>query len=264
MLIDTHAHFYDEVFKEDFELCVNRIVENQIDFILLPNVDVESINVLLELSQNLSNCIPMMGLHPGYVKEDWEIQLQKIEQTLFAQPDLYCAVGEIGMDLYWDKTFVEAQKLAFRQQIDWAKKLNLPIAIHAREAFQEIFEILDEVNDESLKGVFHCFTGNQSDAEKIISYGGFKLGIGGVVTYKNSHLPEVLKNVGLQHLVLETDAPYLPPVPYRGKRNEPAYVSLVAEKLADIFQVSLREVANITTKNAIELFQLDKWLKAHA
>jgi TatD DNase family protein len=264
MFIDTHAHFYDESFHEDFDQCLNRMVDNQVDFILLPNVDVESIDVLLELSQKRANCIPMMGLHPGYVKEDWEKQLQKIEQTLFSQPELYCAVGEIGMDLYWDKTFVEAQKLAFRQQIDWAKKLNLPIAIHAREAFQEIFEILDEVNDEGLKGVFHCFTGNQTDAKKIIGYGGFKLGIGGVVTYKNSHLPEVLKNVGLQHLVLETDAPYLPPVPYRGKRNEPAYVSLVAEKLADIFQISLRDVANITTDNAVELFQLDKWMKTHA
>jgi TatD DNase family protein len=264
MFTDTHAHFYDDAFQEDFESCVNRITENQIDYILLPNVDVESIDAMMTLSRKCGNCIPMMGLHPGYVKDDWEQQLSKIEQSLFEHPEFYCAVGEIGMDLYWDKTFMEEQKEVFKRQISWAKKLNLPIAIHAREAFQEIFEILDEVNDENLKGVFHCFTGTLGDAQKILSFGGFKLGIGGVVTYKNSHLPQVLKEIGLEHLVLETDAPYLPPVPYRGKRNEPSYVRLVAEKLVDVFGVPLSDIADVTTRNAVELFGLEKWMLKHA
>jgi len=200
-----------------------------------------------------------MGLHPAYVKEEWEKQLDVMEQKLFENPKLYCAVGEIGMDLYWDKTFIEAQKIAFRRQVSWAKKLGLPIAIHAREAFTEILEILDEMNDASLKGVFHCFTGHEQIARHILKYGGFKLGIGGVVTYKNSHLAELLKKIDLEHLVLETDAPYLTPVPFRGKRNESSYVKYVAEKLSDIYQVSIDTIAEITSKNAMELFQLERY-----
>lgn len=172
----------------------------------------------------------MMGLHPSYVKENWMEELKIIETHLFKNPSKYCAVGEIGMDLFWDKTFIEAQKIVFRTQISWAKKLKLPIAIHARDAFDEIFEILDEENDESLKGVFHCFTGSIEQATKILDFGGFKLGIGGVITYKNSGLTEVLNSVELKHLVVETDAPYLSPAPFRGKRNESAYLSYIIEK----------------------------------
>jgi TatD DNase family protein len=200
-----------------------------------------------------------MGLHPAYVKEDWEQQLEVMEQKLFQNPEFYCAVGEIGMDLYWDKTYIEAQKIAFRRQVSWAKELGLPIAIHARESFPEILEILDEMNDESLKGVFHCFTGHEQIARQILNYGGFKLGIGGVVTYKNSHLAELLKKIDLKHLVIETDAPYLTPVPFRGKRNESEYVKYVAEKLSDIYQVSVDTIAEVTSKNAIELFQLERF-----
>jgi TatD DNase family protein len=202
----------------------------------------------------------MMGLHPAYVKADWEKQLEKIEGYLFADPLRFCAIGEIGMDLYWDKTFMEEQKTAFIQQIQWAKKLDLPIAIHARDAFTEIFEILDKENDDKLKGVFHCFTGNTAQAKHIKNYGGFLLGIGGVLTYKNSELGETLKQaVSLEDLVLETDAPYLPPVPYRGKRNESAYMLEVAYKLVDLYQVPLEEVARISSHNAEELFQLNRF-----
>jgi len=259
MLIDTHAHLYAEEFDADRSEMLQNAANAAINYILLPNIDVESIPRMEQVAEANSNCIQMMGLHPAYVKEDWEQQLAVMEQKLFENPKLYCAVGEIGMDLYWDKTFVEVQKIAFRTQISWAKKLELPIVIHAREAFTEILEILDEVNDDSLKGVFHCFTGHEQIASHILNYGGFKLGIGGVVTYKNAHLAELLKKIDLEHLVLETDAPYLTPVPFRGKRNETAYVKYVAEKLSDIYQVSSDTIAEITTKNAIELFQLERF-----
>ena len=186
-------------------------------------------------------------------------ELKIIETHLFKNPSKYCAVGEIGMDLYWDKSFLEAQKIVFRTQITWAKKLGLPIAIHARDAFDEIFEILDEENDESLKGVFHCFTGSIEQATKILDYGGFKFGIGGVITYKNSGLAEVLNSVELKNLVLETDAPYLSHAPFRGKRNESAYLSYIIEKLSGIYQLSDKIIADVTSQNAIELFQLEKF-----
>jgi TatD DNase family protein len=163
---------------------------------------------------------------------------------------------DVGMDLYWDKTFMDAQREAFAMQVKWAKELNLPLVIHAREAFTEIYEVLDELNDDSLRGVFHCFTGSKEDVEKILSYGGFKLGIGGVITFKNSKLDEVIKDVDLEHLILETDSPYLPPVPFRGKRNESSYLLHVAEKLADVKLLKLKDVENITTSNAKELFAL--------
>jgi TatD DNase family protein len=259
MLIDTHAHLYAEEFDEDRSAMIQKASDASVYYILLPNIDVESIPKMEEVAANYLNCIQMMGLHPAYVKEDWEQQLEVMEQKLFQNPKLYCAVGEIGMDLYWDKTFIEAQKIAFRRQVSWAKELGLPIAIHARESFPEILEILDEMNDESLKGVFHCFTGHEQIARHILNYGGFKLGIGGVVTYKNSHLAELLKKIDLEHLVIETDAPYLTPVPFRGKRNESSYVKYVAEKLSDIYQVSVDMIAEVTSKNAIELFQLERF-----
>jgi TatD DNase family protein len=205
------------------------------------------------------NTIPMMGLHPSYVKENWMEELKIIETHLFKNPSKYCAVGEIGMDLFWDKTFIEAQKIVFRTQISWAKKLKLPIAIHARDAFDEIFEIIDEENDEFLKGVFHCFTGNLEQAAKILDYGGFKLGIGGVITFKNSGLTEVLNSIELKHLVVETDAPYLSPAPFRGKRNESSYLSYIIEKISGIYKLSDAKIAEVTSQNAIELFQLEKF-----
>ena len=259
MIIDTHAHLYAEEFSEDQTEVFIRAAAAGVHYFLLPNINSESIPLMEKLIKEQKNTIPMMGLHPSYVKENWMEELKIIETHLFKNPSKYCAVGEIGMDLFWDKTFIEAQKIVFRTQISWAKKLKLPIAIHARDAFDEIFEILDEENDESLKGVFHCFTGNLEQAAKILDYGGFKLGIGGVITYKNSGLTEVLNSVELKHLVVETDAPYLSPAPFRGKRNESSYLSYIIEKISGIYNLSDAIIAEVTSQNAIELFQLEKF-----
>lgn len=253
--VDTHTHLFSPSFDEDRTEIVQRAIKVGIETMLLPNIDVESIEPMYNLcAQFPQNCYPMMGLHPGSVDEKWEENLAIIQMNLFERKN--CAVGEIGMDLYWDKTFVNEQAEAFRRQVNWAKELNLPIVIHAREAFDEIFAIVDELNDERLTGVFHCFTGTLEQAKKIQNYGGFKLGIGGVLTYKKAGLDEILKDVDLSELILETDSPYLPPTPHRGKRNESAYLLHVAEKLADVKGITLAEVAQITTKNANELFKL--------
>jgi len=257
MFIDTHTHLYAEEFKDDQKEVVEKAIKSGIEKLLLPNIDVESIEGMRQLvEQYPNNCYAMMGLHPGYVKEDWEAQLKTIEENLFAHPEKYIAVGEIGMDLYWDKTFQEQQALVFRKQVDWAKALKLPIVIHARDAFDEIFEILDEINTPELSGIFHCFTGNLEQAKHILSYGNFKLGIGGVLTYKKAEIDKVIANIDLKNLVLETDAPYLPPVPFRGKRNESSYILHIAEKLADVYGVSLKTIEEQTTQNALELFKL--------
>ena len=253
--IDTHAHFYAEEFDLDRSEGIQRAKENHLSKILLPNIDVESIKPLFDLCKsNPSLFYPMLGLHPSYVKEDWEFQLKEIKNQI--DQNSIIAIGEIGMDLYWDKTFVEEQKKAFSLQIDWAIEENLPIVIHARESFKEIFEILDTKNCSELSGVFHCFTGSELEVQKILSYGNFYFGIGGVITYKNSHLPELVKTIPLSKIVIETDSPYLPPTPFRGKRNEPSYVLHIAEKLAGIFEIGLDQIANITTENANKLFRL--------
>ncbi|MCO4814388.1 MAG: TatD family hydrolase [Flavobacteriales bacterium] len=255
MFIDTHTHLFSASFNEDRTEIVQKAIDAGVELCLLPNIDVASIQPMKELvSEFPDNCIPMMGLHPGSIDENWKENLEIIRKDLFENK--YIAVGEIGMDLYWDKTFVSAQREAFSMQVQWAKELNLPIVIHAREAFTEIYEVLDELNDDSLRGVFHCFTGSKEDVEKILSYGGFKLGIGGVITFKNSKLDEVIKDVDLEHLILETDSPYLPPVPFRGKRNESSYLLHVAEKLADVKVLKLKDVEKVTTSNAKELFSL--------
>jgi len=255
MFIDTHTHLFSDAFDEDRNSVVQRAIDTGVEICLLPNIDIDTIDAMNELAKSFpNNCFPMMGLHPGSVDENWESKLEVIKKHLFSEK--YVAVGEIGMDLYWDKTHIEAQRQAFRMQVEWAKELRLPIAIHAREAFQEIYEIIDELNDDRLTGVFHCFTGTEEDANKILSYGGFKLGIGGVLTYKNGRVDEALKNVGLEHLILETDSPYLPPVPHRGKRNESSYLLHIAEKLADVYNVTLKEIEEKTSQNARELFRL--------
>lgn len=255
MYVDTHTHLFTDAFDEDREEVVQRAINSGVTKLLLPNIDIPSIKQMHNLEEAYpENCFAMMGLHPGSVNENWEKDLEVIKSHLFSRK--YIAVGEIGMDLYWDKTFIEEQKTAFTMQVEWAKELNIPIAIHARDAFDEIFEILDELNDEHLTGVFHCFTGNEEQAKKVQSYGGFKMGIGGVLTYKKAGLDAVLKNVSLNELILETDSPYLPPVPHRGKRNESSYILHIAEKLSDVYGVQLREIEEQTTKNAIELFNL--------
>lgn len=253
MFIDTHTHLYSSQFDEDRDEMIQRAINSGIGKLLLPNIDIESVKGMYDLvNQYPGVCYPMMGLHPCSVGENVSEQLNEIRNA-FEEKD-YIAIGEIGIDLYWDKTTLPYQIEAFRTQVEWAKELSLPIVIHARDSFNELFEQLDELNDEKLTGVFHCFTGSIDDANKIISYGGFKMGIGGVSTFKKSGLDEVLQKVPLEHLILETDSPYLAPSPHRGKRNESAYVLYVAEKLSEIYSVPLSQIEEITTASALSLF----------
>jgi TatD DNase family protein len=254
-LIDTHCHLYSDVFNEDREEAIANAKRMGVDRILLPNVDLQTVAGMHELVENHPGvCYPMMGLHPCDVKPDYETEIAQLFS--FFDTHTYCAVGEIGIDLYWDKTTQDIQEKAFLMQVEFALSKSLPIAIHSRNATHRIIEMLRPYKSKGLTGVFHCFSESVELAEEILKLGGFKLGIGGVLTYKNAGLPEVLKQIDLQHIILETDSPYLPPVPHRGKRNEPAYTRLVAEKLADVKGVSLREVADITTANAEQLFGL--------
>jgi len=254
MFVDTHTHLFVDAFDEDRSEIVQKAINAGVEKMLLPNIDIDTIDAMNKLAKDFpNNCYPMMGLHPGSIKEDYQERLEIVRKNLFEGS--YIAVGEIGMDLYWDKTFVKQQAEAFRMQVEWAKELKLPIVIHAREAFEPIFEILDEINDENLTGVFHCFTGTIEQANHVLSYGGFKLGIGGVLTYKKAALDKVLEQVDLKHLILETDSPYLTPVPFRGKRNESSYILHVAEKLADVYSVPLSKIEEMTTASACELFQ---------
>lgn len=258
MFVDTHTHLFVEQFDNDREEVVQRAIDAGVEIMLLPNIDLDTIIPMNELAKKFpDNCFPMMGLHPGSVNENWEKNLESIRKELYSGN--YVAVGEIGIDLYWSREFESEQKEVFRQHVNWAKELKKPIVIHAREAFDEIFEIIDELNGDDLTGIFHCFTGTLEQAKHIISYGGFKMGLGGVLTYKKSGLDEVVKNVDIEHLVLETDSPYLPPTPFRGKRNESSYLLHIAEKLAVTHGISLKEVEENTTKNAAEIFQWEQF-----
>jgi TatD DNase family protein len=255
IFIDSHTHMYLDDFDGDRHAAVRRAIDTGVTRMLLPNIDRGSVNGMLELCRAFpDHCFPMMGLHPTSVREDFSEHLEDAEAWL--QKEHFIAIGETGIDLYWDKSFRTAQEASFRHQIALAKKHNLPVVIHSRNSFQEIFDILDDTYEPGLKGVFHCFTGNHKQAEKILGWG-FKLGIGGVLTFKNSGLDAVAESIGLEHMILETDAPFLSPVPYRGKRNESAYTRIVAEKLADVKQLSIEEVAEVTTQTAIDLFKLD-------
>jgi TatD DNase family protein len=253
ILTDTHTHLYADQFNEDREAMLQRAFNNGIERIFLPNIDRSSIEGMLKMqTQYPKNCFPMMGLHPCSVDGEVEKELALVKEWL--DKGGFCAVGEIGIDLYWDKTFFKQQQHAFRQQINWAKEMGLPIVIHARDSFDEIFKIVDELNDERLTGIFHCFTGTIEQAEKIINYGGFKMGIGGVVTFKNAGVDKVVQQIDLKHLVLETDSPYLAPAPNRGKRNETSYLLNIADKISDLHEISVAEVARITTENSKEVF----------
>jgi len=252
ILTDTHTHLYYEKDQAQLDQLMQRALDNQVCRLFLPNVDVESIPLVMNLAKNYpEHCFPMLGLHPCDVKADFREQLQTIHDQIPNQP-IY-AIGEIGIDLYWDKSRLENQLEAFRTQIGWAKKLNLPIVIHCRDAFDEVYQVLLAENDEKLRGIFHCFTGSLEQAHKIIDLG-FYLGIGGVVTYKNAGLDSVVAQIPLEHLVLETDSPYLTPVPFRGKPNESSYLIHVAQKVADLHQTSVAKLAEITTENSIKIF----------
>jgi TatD DNase family protein len=255
MFIDTHTHLYSSQFDEDRDTAIQSALAVGVSKLLLPNVDLRSIEGMLTLEQNYPGvCFPMMGLHPCSVDLDWEKTL--VELKKFLDQRAFIAIGEIGIDLYWDKTFLKEQEHAFITQINWAKELQIPIVIHARDSFPEIYAILDEHNDDRLKGVFHCFSGDENDVQKILGYEGFSFGIGGVVTYKKSTLLESVKHIPLDKLVLETDAPYLAPTPFRGKRNESAYLPYIASKISDIFEISAQEIGRITTQNAQNLFSI--------
>ncbi|GAB3646876.1 TatD family hydrolase [Echinicola sediminis] len=250
--IDTHAHIYSKKYDSDRDEVIERCKENGVGTIYMPNVDVESIDAMLEAEHRYPDvCIPMMGLHPCDVDKDFEKQLYIMEDWLSKRH--FCAIGEIGTDLYWDKTKFELQKEALKIQVGWAKEKELPIVLHCRESIDETIGLIREMNDDRLTGIFHCFTGTVEQAKEIIEMG-FLLGIGGVSTFKNGGLDKVLPEIGLDHLVLETDGPYLAPVPYRGKRNSPEYIPIIAERVGDLTENTLEKVAEITNLNANKVF----------
>lgn len=252
--IDTHSHMYLPQFSDDVDDTVQRAKQSGVTKIILPNIDHETISATDGLANAYPELfVPLMGMHPTHVKDGYEKNLDAILHH--ADAGNYKGIGEIGIDLYWDKTFFEQQRLAFIRQVNYAIEKDIPFIIHARDSFDEIFDALKEINQAAYKGVFHAFTGTKEQADKVVEMG-FLLGIGGIVTFKNSGLAESIKKVDLAYLVLETDSPYLAPVPHRGKRNESAYVTLVAEKIATIKNVPLSEVAEITTHSASKLFKL--------
>ncbi|HQW06553.1 MAG: TatD family hydrolase [Flavobacteriales bacterium] len=254
MFIDTHAHLYHRQFDPDREELLRRAEEAGVTKFFLPNVDHESIEGMNALAAaHPESCFAMMGLHPCSVTEMNDLALEEVEQHL--RSGGYCAVGEIGIDLHWDKTWLVQQQAAFRQQVRWAKELDLPIVIHCRQSFEETIAIVEQEQDGSLRGVFHCFTGSPEEAARIVALKDFYMGIGGVITYPKGGLFETMQVVGPERCVLETDAPYLAPVPFRGRRNESAYIPHIAAKLAEATGRSVEEIARITTTNAQELFR---------
>ncbi|CAZ96484.1 MULTISPECIES: TatD family hydrolase [Zobellia] len=252
ILTDTHTHLYSEAFDEDREAVIEKAMALGVKRFFIPAIDSTYTQAMLELEKSYPQSVfLMMGLHPTHVKESYKEELRHVEEML-AQRKFY-AVGEIGIDLYWDKTFIKEQQEAFRTQIQLAKKYKLPIVIHCRDAFDEVFEVLESEKGDGLYGVFHCFTGNLEQAQKAISYN-MMLGIGGVVTFKNGKIDTFLAEIPLKNIVLETDSPYLAPVPYRGKRNESAYLMQVVEKLADLYGLPVETVAELTTENSKRVF----------
>lgn len=254
MIIDTHAHVYLEDFDEDADLIIQRAKEEDVEKILLPNIDMTSVGRLLGLCEKHPELYkPMIGLHPCYVKEDYNDQLDQLRAYL-DRKDLV-AIGEIGIDLYWDKTFEKEQIEAYRTQIEWAREMRVPFVIHSRESLDQTISIVEDMQDGNLSGVFHCFNGTVAQAKRIMDVG-FYMGIGGVVTFKNAGVDKTVAQLPMEYLVVETDAPYLSPVPYRGSRNEPSYVSKVIDKISDLKGIEREEVSRITTENATKLFSL--------
>jgi len=252
IITDTHTHLYSQAFDEDREEMIQRAIDNEVKRFFIPAIDSETTQAMYDLERRYpEQMFLMMGLHPTSVSETVEEELKHVEEQLKKRK--FYAIGEIGIDLYWDKSFLEAQRKAFKRQIQLAKSYKLPIVIHCREAFDEVFEVLEEEKGKDLHGIFHCFTGTKTQAEQAIGYN-MKLGIGGVSTFKNGKIDQFLNEIDLKHIVLETDSPYLAPKPHRGKRNESAYVLKVAEKLAELYDLSLEDIALQTTKNSKEVF----------
>ena len=253
-MIDTHAHIYLEEFDSDRTQVIQRAMQSGIMAILLPNVDVSTVQPLFQLCDKYPGfTFPMMGLHPTSVDGSYVSQLKQIEKMLLCRA--YCGIGEIGIDLYWSRQYLKEQIQVFEEQLRWSITMQLPVAIHTRNAYNEVFNCIHKVGKDSLNGVFHCFSGTVDDLEEIKRLDNFKIGIDGNITYKNSHLSEILLQTPLDLLLLETDAPYLAPVPYRGKRNEPSYLWETAKRIAEIYQISLTEIVNQTSKNTFELFR---------
>ena len=254
MYIDTHSHIYDEAFDADRELAFQRAIDAGVEMILLPNTDETTIKPMMDFYEShQENCRVMMGLHPEGVKEDYKRHLSVIEKEM--EKNCWVGVGEIGLDLYWDKTFETQQVEVLTEQLRWAKQLHLPVSLHTREAFDLMFKVLEKEQDGNLSGIFHCFNGTKEQAEIAMSLG-FHLGLGGVITYKNCDVKSFLGEIPIDKIVLETDDPYLPPVPYRGKRNEPSYMIEVSKKIAEVKNIDIKEVAEATTHNAKQLFNL--------
>ena len=254
MIIDTHTHLYLEEFQPSPQEAVVRAIEAGVEKMIFPNVDLSTIGPMKELHASLpQNTFMAMGLHPTEIKDSWTVDLEKVYEEFVTNKDKYIAIGEIGIDLYWDKTYRQEQMIALRAQFDWAVNNNRPVIIHCREGLDEILEVLDAMPQKPI-GVFHSFGGTVDDVEQIRRRGDFYFGINGIVTFKNSKLREVLPTIGIDRILLETDAPYLTPVPFRGKENKPAYIRYVAEEIARIRGVSLEEIIDITTKNAEEFF----------
>jgi TatD DNase family protein len=251
-MIDSHAHIYAGEFSADRDAMLEKCFDNGIGKIFMPNIDRTSVPGMLALEEKYPDqCYATMGLHPCYVNAEYETELAAVESWLQKRP--FAAVGEIGLDYYWSVEFKTQQEEAFRIQVGWAKKYRLPIIIHCRNSFAETVNLLREIGTDGLTGVFHCFTGNLADARQVIEFG-FLLGIGGIATFKNGGLDQVLPHIGMEHLLLETDSPYLAPVPHRGKRNQPAYLPLIAQRVADLKQTSIAEVDRITSENTLRLF----------
>lgn len=252
-LIDTHTHIYQNDFDEDITEVIEKAKSGGVYKFLIPNVDVESIVPLNNLcDQYPGECFPMMGLHPTSINDSYPAELSEIKKQFELRK--YIAVGEIGIDLYWDKTFLSEQKIVFEEQLRWSIDYNLPVVIHTRDAFPEVMECINRIGANNLRGIFHSFGGSIDELEAILLLDNFLIGINGVVTFKNSKLKDYLAIASVERIVLETDAPYLAPVPYRGKRNEPAYLLEVAKKLAEIYQIPIDKIAEITTRNALKLF----------
>jgi len=252
IITDTHTHLYSEQFDEDRNKMMQRALDNGVSRFFIPAISSSYTEAMLNLEKNFpAHVFLMMGLHPTSVKENYLEELNLVKEWLDKRK--FYAVGEIGIDLYWDKTFLQQQQNAFKKQIEWAKEKELPIVIHCREAFDEIFEVLEDVKDDKLYGIFHCFTGTLDQAKQAIDFN-MKLGIGGVVTFKNGGLDKFLNEIPLEQIVLETDSPYLAPTPYRGKRNESSYIINVLDKLVDIYNLTPQEIARITTQNSKEVF----------
>ena len=252
IITDTHTHLYSDQFIDDRDEMIQRALNAGVSRFFIPAIDSTYNEAMFQLEHDYpKNVFLMMGLHPTSVKDNYKEELQLVKDWIDKRN--FYAIGEIGIDLYWDKSFLQQQQDAFKTQIQWAKQKELPIVIHCRDAFDEIFEILEEENDDKLRGIFHCFSGNIEHAQKAISYN-MKLGIGGVVTFKNGKIDQFLNQIDLKNIVLETDSPYLAPTPYRGKRNESSYIVNVLEKLVTIYNLSPEEIANITTKNSENVF----------